>query len=313
MPRAQDKKLRDEYQNGESVKPFAYDHKDVFAIPFRFDEENADYVVLWSMFSASKSLWHGPAGPQLHIRDLRELIKENDDQGLKNVVEETFTTLRNLHMPFGKHRVERRRIGEEYDWYRRDFPNAWGSEWMELWGDQRTTEVDGVKRVNPLWVFNQLGNHEADLTVGAIHGDLHPGNIVVAEGNHPRIIDFGWSGDSGHIAKDYVLLECNLRFVTLRPQVSLQESEILAKWIEFGKPAPAGLRPYLDRRCKLIDHLRKQARSSFPEDVNWDWEYIVPLFMVAFGLLRFAGQLGNQVAAMHTVLALAERVDRLIG
>jgi len=51
--------------------------------------------------------------------------------------------------------------------------------------------------------------------LGAIQGDLHPGNIVYTRGGRPAIIDFGWASDKAHVAKDFVLLECNLRFLFL--------------------------------------------------------------------------------------------------
>ncbi|REJ65668.1 MAG: hypothetical protein DWQ31_17160 [Planctomycetota bacterium] len=315
IPKSKGAKLQTEYENGKSIKPFAYDQKDVFAIPFCFDEEHPAYNVLWSIFSASEPLWtEGVDQPNLVVRDLRNLITAGDDENVKAVLSDTFKTLRNLHFPFGKVLREPRRFGEEYEWYKREFGHVWGDEWVEFWGDsdQQHVEIDGEQRTNPLWVLRKLDQVEKEITVGAVHGDLHPGNIVLSATGQARIIDFGWSHDRAHVAKDFALLECNLRFLTLRTQLSAGEVQRFAQWIEWDAVIPDGLGDYCRGRAELVRHLRSLARSAYPEDTDWDWEYAVPLFMIAFGLLRFAPQLGNQPAAIETVLSLSDHIGRLL-
>lgn len=151
----------------------------------------------------------------------------------------------------------------------------------------------------------------SDLTVGAVHGDLHPGNIVLSPDNRPRVIDFGWASDRSHIAKDYVLLECNLRFLMLRPQLSENDLSNFTGWLAWDA-APPSLSEYSARRVTVITRLRALAKQAFPTDTDWDWEYIVPLFIVGFGLLRFAPLLGNQLAAIRTVVNLADHVAALL-
>ena len=174
-------------------------------------------------------------------------------------------------------------------------------------------DVDGEQRFNPLWVVEKLKKTDAEMTMGAVHGDLHPGNIVLSASNHPRVIDFGWSRSNGHIAQDFVLLECNFRFLMLRPQLSLSEVKRFSEWFEWDATVPSDLSDYSRARAEIILQLRAHAKEAFPSAIDWNWEYVVPLFLVAFGLLRFAPQLGNQAAALFTVLGLANHIDGILS
>jgi hypothetical protein len=151
------------------------------------------------------------------------------------------------------------------------------------------------------------------MRLGAIHGDLHAGNIVYTRVARPALIDFGWAQDGAHIAKDFVLMECNLRFLTLRSQIKDEELDRFVEWIAWDKPIPVDIDDYLKGRSELVLKLRLKATEVFPSSTDWNREYIVPLFLVAFGLLRFAPQLGNQRAAVQSVLALAQHVARALA
>jgi len=307
-------KLQDEYGNALTIRPFAYEHKDVFSIPFRKAVEG-DFDVLWSLFSASGALWQEsvqglPSPEQWKVSDLRNPIQEDNVQIASDVLQATYATMRNLHVPFGRRTRLNRSVSTEYEWYLREFGTKWGREWEPVFGPVTalSTRFAGKEWANPLWLVEQLKGVSVALTVGAVHGDLHPGNIVITSDNQPRIIDFGWARDNAHIAKDFVLMECNLRFLFLRPQLASEEVDCLARWIQWGVETPDGLTRYCKDRCSLILALRALAREALGEQADLDREYLLPLFFVAFGLLRFAPQLGNQQAAILTVLALATHI-----
>lgn len=309
-------KLRDEFNNAVAVKPFAYDQKDVFAIPFRFDDLSPEFHVLWSIFSASEPSWYtGSAVPNIVVKDLREPLKHSEEQTVKEVLTRTMSALATFHRSFGRQIVEERNIYSEYEWYLRQFGIAWGQEWIDVWGNgsKQFCRLDGSDVINPLWVLEKLRTKTLPLSLGAVHGDLHPGNIVLTQNNGARIIDFGWSQERTHIAKDFVLMECNLRFLFLRPQLSAGESRTFSRWLKWNEPIPSGMSDHCIRHANMINHLRSLATIVFPENPDWNWQYLVPMFFVGFGLLRFAPQLGNQVAAVETVLGLAQEIDALIA
>ncbi|MEI7462338.1 MAG: hypothetical protein WCK15_23325 [Pirellula sp.] len=318
-------KLKPEYDNALSIRPFTYQHKDVFSIPFRRDEKGG-FDVLWSLFSASDPLWSLDSDATLDpsllkVRDLRDLLDDNKLRKAKlsladtretvsQILKTTYSTMRNLHIPFGRKLSRKVKVLEEYDWYLRGYPTVWGKEWESVFGQFTcaSTRFAGKDWANPVWLIDQLKDLVCSFTFGAIHGDLHSGNVVITSDNQPRIIDFGWAKEESHIAKDFVLMECNLRFLFLRPQLASEDIDRLASWIQNGVPIPDDLSPYSKDHCSLILVLQSLAREALGEEVDWNREYLLPLFLVAFGLLRFAPQLGNQQAAILTVLALATHI-----
>lgn len=315
LDRSKSDKLAEEYRNALSIKPFAYDSKDSFAIPIHFDDRQDGYKILWSICSLSGDIWRGATDPASHtpifeVSDLRTPLIQGQVEVAERTLESVFNLLRNCHTRLGTARREERPFGLEYAWYLRGLGTVWGREWEELWGTAAEDRIvgGGDSDVNPLWLIERLRFERREMYVGAVHGDLHPGNVVLSRGGQPAIIDFGWALDRAHVAKDFVLMECNLRFLTLKPQVRPAEIDAFEDWIAWGSPPPPGLGEYLDGRIKLILLLRAKAAQVFPEDTDWGREYIVPLFFVAFGLLRFAPQLGNQQAAIRFVLSLARHI-----
>ncbi|MEZ6032014.1 MAG: phosphotransferase [Planctomycetaceae bacterium] len=307
-------KLKEEYGNALTIRPFAYQHKDVFSIPFRKDERGG-FDVLWALFSASASLWQEPSlegtsPDHLKVNDLRNPIHENNVEIASHVLRATYATMQNLHVPFGRRTKRNRRVSGEYEWYLREYGAKWGAEWEPVFGTATApcTQFAGKDWANPLWLVEELKGVSIDFTIGAVHGDLHPGNIIVTSDHQPRIIDFGWAHDDAHIAKDFVLMECNLRFLFLRPQLASEEVDRMVDWIQWGAETPDRLSSYCKDRCSLILALRDLAQEALGEQTDWNREYLLPLFLVAFGLLRFAPQLGNQQAAILTVLALATHI-----
>ena len=106
-------------------------------------------------------------------------------------------------------------------------------------------------------------------------------------------------------------MECNLRFLMLRTHLPLSDVELLTDTFHWGFRTPRNLNPYLRDRFEIIQKLRSLALGALPQPMDPDWEYFVPLFLIAFGLLRFHKQLGNQYAAERQILALATHLARL--
>ncbi len=178
-------KLKGEYDNALTIRPFAYQHKDVFSIPFRKDEKGG-FDVLWSLLSSSSPLWQAqpqatPPQRQWTVNDLRTPIQRNDVETVSQVLQRAYSTMHNLHMPFGRRTLRSLNAIGEYDWYLRDYGKKWGEEWEPVFGPKlspitRFAESDWA---NPLWIVEQLKEVTCDFTLGAIHGDLHPGNVVI--------------------------------------------------------------------------------------------------------------------------------------
>jgi hypothetical protein len=323
-------RLADEWTRARAAKPHTYDRKDCFAIPVAFDDDDYRYEVLWSLCMPTTRESEGATidfGSFPAVSDLRALLafssvrtpEENSNNlvhaGL--VLERTYSVLRNLHRAAAAaggpvlNRADRS-FGAEYEWYLRRYDpdrrpeSIWGPEWASVWaaGGERTVR----DKINPIWLVERLRVETAPMQLGTIHGDLHPGNVILRDGDPPAIIDFGWSATEAHIAKDFVLMECNLRFLTLRPQVAEADLAAFATWLAWDAPAPVVMCDHLADRSKLVQLVRRAAHQVFADDTDWDREYLAPLFIVTFGLLRFAPQLGNQRAAICLVESLAQHL-----
>lgn len=319
--RKSDARLRDEWDQAMLAKPHTYDRRDSFAIPIAFDDES-DFEVLWSLCMPNIRESETPVVDLSilpKVRDLRELLRESRTDDLAHTdpgqtLRQTYALLRNLHRDSAS-RLERpardeRTWGEEYEWYLRGYSpsgGAWGAEWGNVW-DAGTKDDGPAEAMTPPQVVKALQSVRAIMQMGTVHGDLHPGNILLRANESPAIIDFGWARTGSHIAKDFVLMECNLRFMFLRPQIRHDDLEAFSNWVDWDASLPEGLPAYLVARAALISEVRGAARDVFLADTDWISEYLVPLFLTAFGLLRFAPQLGNQVAAVMLVEALAKRV-----
>jgi hypothetical protein len=244
-------------------------------------------------------------------------LGRGEDEKAGRILQTAYRCLNGLHHRLNRSYRDEREYGKEYEWYLREpDKGTWAEEWREVWGDSSVSKVKdaGGEFSNPFYVLDIVTPLQRKLRIGAIHGDLHPGNIVL-NGEHPHIIDFGWAKDDAHIAKDFVLMECNLRFHMLRPSLNQDEIYKFCDWVGWYDAIPTGLRSYTKRRAELIQALRDIASKTIrhdAEEVNWDWEYIVPLFLVAFGMLRFTPHLGNQQAAIRFILALASHVERIV-
>jgi len=317
---AAESKLTTEWENAQNVKPFTYDRKDSFAIPLRLDQGRADYDLLWTLCMPTVREGEGPL-PDLdvfpRVDDLRTVLGAYDNHDrAETLLKATYTVLKNLHrsLAFANPALRRRpvKLGDEYKWYLRGYSASgselWGPEWINVWAAPKERKLS-TGSANPLWVVEQLKSQRSALTYGTIHGDLHAGNIILrGDIDPPAIIDFGWSQREAHIAKDFVLMECNIRFLTLAPYIKDSDLKTFCGWVSEHQAKPTLTERYLQTRMILVEALRGYAHDALGPGINWDLEYLAPLFFVGFGLLRFAKQLGNQRAALLFIEALADHL-----
>jgi hypothetical protein len=325
-----DNALAEEFKRAQGIRPLLAHYMSSFAVPIHHVQTggNPPFSVLWSPFSPSRMPHGESAGPDSspHSYSFSQLLRGEPRAGSetkpladeRSVLESVFQLLAPLHTRGGTARTVERQIVEEYAKYLRKVDTeAWREPWEECWGRPDTRDIRDLGRgwVNPLWVLEKLRSAPPyHVMCGAIHGDLHPRNVVLSHADDPHILDFAWASTDSHIAKDLVLLECNLRFVLLRPDVSFEDLEALTGWMSFEGEPPSLQGEYCRQRLALIRELRANARRLFPATVDWDREYITPLFLTALGLLKHIRSFDNQLAGRMSVLHLADYIDgRLIS
>ncbi|TWU19508.1 hypothetical protein [Allorhodopirellula heiligendammensis] len=311
-----------EFQDAEALK-FLIGHSPTgYAAPLRWSPSDSErpYSVLWSPFASADDIWgdvelHG-GRLNLRVADIWKLLTSTElatDQ-VCDALQLAFESLWPLHRKGGKSQVEVRQFSVEYERYlRKIHTSIWAARWRDCWGaDNDELSIDfGQEWTNPFNVLKRIQDCKARMYCGGIHGDLHPKNIVLSRGI-PRIIDFGWADGDAHIAKDFVLFECNVRFVTLPAATSYQDVVRLAQWISFEDDSPHFESPELQGRVQLVSFIRKHARKAFPTETEWDWEYVIPLFLVAMGLLKHSNDFSSQVSTRQHVLQLAKYISERI-
>jgi hypothetical protein len=339
-------KLKDEHDRALQIKKYAEHNMGTFAWPLRFDiaSESIKCSILWSSFFSISQPINLTEPSRLSLTQLglygvlakemgSGIIKNTDEYGtaidpmtidVVSVFRQVFGCLKHLHWHLktgpivtNKDRYLVRHYTKSESEYLRGFRSkgGWGDAWRNIWGTEREKKNrENNSLYNPVFVLKQLEKLKTKMCVGAIHGDLHPRNIVFAKNRSPKIIDFGWANRRSHIAIDFVLLECNLRFMVLRPDISLHSLESLTKWIPFyNEFVPTG-DDYIDKRANLIKTLHDIASCHFKQNVNWDIEYLVPFFIMAIGLLKpkAFSSCHNRLAAKITIEHLADYLGRKI-
>jgi hypothetical protein len=204
-------------------------------------------------------------------------------------------------------------LEHEYRWYLRGLTKPGSTIPELLFGDGADIQIFGETWPNPARVVRRILDLPAiDTSCGPIHGDLHPKNVVLDKNLKANVIDFGWARPVGHIAKDYALMEANLRSMTLPSQVPFVELRALAQsWSITDQPNVA--EGHVAMRQSLIRHCiwPRVAKSVVLQ--NWNHEYLAPLFLISFGLLKHLDSARNQLSLLLTILSLARHLNNWLG
>lgn len=179
-----------------------------------------------------------------------------------------------------------------------------------LFGNEQEVTAFGRNWPNPSHILRYLIDSEISFNgiFGPVHGDLHPKNIVIGHSDTVQIIDFGWAQKNAHVIIDYLLLDINLRGTTLPSQITQTDVIDMAQFLmpeqEFDK-----FHPLLKSRANVI---KNQIWSRVQKEnlVNdWHKEYLIPFFLVAYGLLVYLDAARNQPALIASVLAAADLIE----
>ena len=293
-----------------------------FARPFEsYIHEDSKMVVLWAPCSSPHpdhyKLTHEDEDDWKKISDINMYLSVDGkyyfSRERREMLQKIIDAIRHLE---NAHRFDEngdRTINEafipHYEWELRGWEKFkdWTKKWSELWGDEEATSDFGVDSwTNPLFIFNKIKSFsEKPYPSGFVHGDLHPRNIVFTRKKEVKIIDFGWARQSQHIVKDFVLLEANLRCMALPPFMRYDSAIHFLGLISKDDTSITHGNDELAIRLSLISRLRQIAAERMGDDVNWDVQYIIPLFLVSLGLLKHCHSADCTWAVRYNILALA--------
>ena len=320
-------KMRDERSRVEQLPPLAATTETRLATPIDcldLTPIDDDRAVLIAPF---RSIYEPPE--DIRVNDLWSVLQTAD--GLREAahddawprvfrhVEGALDAVDGLHRGEGSGR-RTQSYAKAMEWYLRKTRVSGGSPGRQahfpngIFGYAPRVNAFGRDWVNPTGVIDELLQPKRTFrtTMGSVHGDLHPRNIVLDKWDEPHIIDFGWARTDAPVVLDYILLDINLRSITLPSQVDESAVFGIAGFLH-GDRKPTGLRPAVRARVDLIhEHIwGRVKRRGIVED--WTAEYVIPFFMMAYGLLVHLDTARNQMALVATVLAAAEYIDGADG
>jgi hypothetical protein len=229
--------------------------------------------------------------------------------------------LRQAYRPLDvRYRIEDERIRTWSEEYQRYWSRGQGARHareriLDLMDGKPLSQVSygGRKFRSPLRSFALLKNKPNNFRIGPVHGDLHPDNVLVDRFKQTHLIDFSWFDETGHWAKDYVLMELSIRFrlfpliassadifaldtlLTTTPQ-GVQRICTSKRWHERARPVFA-------RLGAAIEGLRQSAaeRTSLTPD-QWFGEYTKAMFFVLFGLMAYDDYCNHRVLGALSML-----------
>jgi hypothetical protein len=192
-----------------------------------------------------------------------------------------------------------RRLQDEYEWYlRKNRTENIMRTWLGSERDKKNVNIYGATLPNPLLTIRKLLALRRNLPLSTVHGDLHPSNVMLDRRGEPHLIDFSWCSNDAHILKDFLVMECSVRFLmipqrlghtarmildkTLIDPTQLSVKKMLARLKNLG--VDKGTLLYVERCAKIVMKLREQARRACGDQFDIR-DYLGCQAIVLFGLM----------------------------
>jgi len=204
-------------------------------------------------------------------------------------------------------------LGEEYQPYLRESgERLLGDPLPSLFAERGSINVYGHTLNDPRRILERIKSWEMESQVCPVHGDLHPNNVLFGPEFSPVLIDYAFGHLNGHFVKDFVLMECSLRFLLpprlLQPDVIAEFDRHLLRENGYQVVDELSLRgrtgDVLQEMASLVETIRKQCRSRVP---SYDFrEYLVAQYLMLLGMMRLL-----PYQDFRTLLALCRLADHL--
>jgi hypothetical protein len=248
------------------------------------------------------------------VQDLREIVYQpaGRREGLPTSAEllrRTYESCRRAHIV----RPRSFSFGEEYRSYLRESEERLLDDPMpSLFSDQDSIEVYGHTLNDPRRILQRVKESSVESSVCPVHGDLHPNNVLFGPEFSPVLIDYAYGHLNGHFIKDFVLMECSMRFL-LPPK--LLQPDLIAYFDSFlleengyqiiGElPLRGRTGDVLREMASMVETVREQCRSRVPW---YDFrEYLMAQYLMLLGMLRLL-----PYQDFRTLLALCRLADYL--
>jgi hypothetical protein len=248
------------------------------------------------------------------VQELREIVYQPAGSRERlptptDLLLRTYQSCRNAHVT----RPGSFSFGEEYREYLRDTGERLLTDPLPaLFSDRGSINIYGHTLNDPRRILERVKAWEITSRVCPVHGDLHPNNVLFGPEFSPVLIDYAFGHLNGHFVKDFVLMECSLRFLLppklLQPDLIIEFDRSLLDEHGYEEvdnfPARGRTRDVIREMASLTEVIRKQCRICAP-DYNFR-EYLIAQYMVLLGNIRLL-----PYQDFRMLLALCQLADHL--
>jgi len=273
-------------------------------------KESISSRILWSEF-LDETIVHGL--PSKAPNELRHYLENSSWQEASGCLLATYKILEPAHRAGNFSPIT---YFSHYKSYLR-LDKDWSERLNGAIGNQEYIQVLGSTVRNPMILIGKLQKNPEKTNgmarLSAVHGDLHPRNIIVGQIYRAMLIDFGWSQPTFHTIVDYALMEISLKFFYLPWHVNRKElvdfeRQVLNNYLIKLNPSD----PCLRGMFSILEIVRQQA-SNYIEKSDDNWfvvQYLLPLFFATMGTFAFASKVNNLGYLLLSAGLLAERIER---
>jgi Ternary complex associated domain 9 len=184
-------------------------------------------------------------------------------------------------------------VGDQYKAYLRETPERLLADPLpHVFPQGENVTIYGQVLKDPRRILESVKQIQMDTVVCPVHGDLHPNNVLFGPNYVPVLIDYAFGHLNGHFIKDFVLMECSLRFLQtpklLQPDlISRLDDALLAEdgYREvLENPVTGRTGEVLKEMAELVSVIRAECRLRH-KDYDFD-EYLLAQYMTLLGSLR---------------------------
>jgi hypothetical protein len=150
----------------------------------------------------------------------------------------------------------------------------------------------------------RIGEAEAVVVRGPVHGDLHTQNVLIDEREQLYLIDFGWTVERWR-AVDFLMMECSLKFLVTPAHAQLDDLLLMERGLEnvFGASSAnidLSRLMYGHELIKVAAGVEMVRRCAFELGAAADAElYRQGLVLLTAGLASVPGM--NQAYLFHSL------------
>lgn len=206
-------------------------------------------------------------------------------------------------------------VGSQYDAYLRESRERLLADPLpQLFPEGANTTIYGQDLRDPRRILEAVKQLQVTSLVCPVHGDLHPNNVLFGRNFVPVLIDYAFGHLDGHFIKDFVLMECSLRFLQipklLRPDLMIRLDDALLEEHGYRTVLKARGRvpDVLRETAELVSAIRQECRLRH-ESYNFN-EYLIAEYMMLIGALRLLPY--QDFRTLRALCMLADRIAEKI-